>query len=220
MELASPAAANNLDNHNYVLWVMLNPSKGGVQRLDDTIRKVIDYTFGQGANVGAFRALPQIRNIQGLKIVNLYSQPLPNPNELDPNDRKGEGYDLQNNPVQNKIQQCQDDNNCQAIVAAWGGIPNQVFVDENEWLHDETGTLPFILNDTQRRTLRRRNENLIIARMNTIANFINRISNKGGYVGSLTGRDGDDRRYPRHPKTNDPNAQFTFRHIRANNPMV
>ena len=84
------------------------------------------YTFGQKSPFyrdtdfttivdGAF---PQNWQLRGLKIVNLYAQ-RSSSFVVDPNDQE----DLQHNPIEDKITECQNDSRCKAIVAAWGTTP-------------------------------------------------------------------------------------------------
>ena len=117
--------------------------------MDPTVEKVAKYTFN---NYGA--TFPSQWNLRYFKIVNLFAQRSPRPRDVNPNDN----IDLARNPVIGAIRACQRDNNCKAIVAAWGSIRSTITINN------------------------RRNQ---IARViNTRVGNIR----KGGYIGQLTTR--------------------------------
>ena len=112
---------------------------------------------------------------------------------------------LQYNPIEDAITECQNDGRCKAIVAAWGSVPDIPF---GKYLADQ-----------------RQNMNIIIDRKNHIANKINTVASnqalKGGYIDTLTSQGSQNlpRFYPRHPRTQgsqEPNAQFAQQAIPAN----
>ena len=56
-------------------------------RLDATVRKVIEHTFSPRGSPDGGGWFPDWR-LQGFKIVNLYTQRTPRPEEVDPNDQR------------------------------------------------------------------------------------------------------------------------------------
>ena len=56
-------------------------------RLDATVNKVIDHTFSTRGSPDGGGWFPDWR-LQGFKIVNLYTQRTPRPEEVDPNDER------------------------------------------------------------------------------------------------------------------------------------
>ena len=138
--------------------------------MDGTIRRIIGYSFGKNSRFydrtglkttvlgdGAFPKRSPNWGIRGFKIVNLYAQRSPNPNQVNPNDN----WDLTNNPVTAKIRECQVDPECKAIVAAWGAIrPNDNAI------------------------IARKNQ--IANFINNIRTTSRTAANKRGYIGELT----------------------------------
>merc|ERR1712117_679848 len=167
---------------------MFNPSTGDGTNLDPTIRKIIGYTFGKNSphytgtgfrtSVTGDGAFPTAWAIRGLKIVNLYAQRSADPKQVPNNNNR---QNLDNNPIQEKIRECQEDPKCKAIVAAWGAIAGK----------------PGEINKVKKRK-------------NEIAKYINNLTKKTqnktpkrGYIGNET-RGG----YPKHPLFNNKKAKF------------
>jgi len=140
-ELAHPQASD-LNDHNYVLYVMLNPTNDTTQQLDPWLgysgmtfgsaklpERILQEFQEQGGKIdkSSFRGtFDPTWQLQGFKVVYLYAQRLHarahsvylfgglDISKINPND-SGE----QQNTVSDKIKQCQSDRRCKAIVPAW-----------------------------------------------------------------------------------------------------
>ena len=121
--------------------------------------------FPDISSIPAFDPTWQLR---GLKVVNIYAQLVSQVSwgrgGLDLSKMNPSDSVEQQNPVSDKILQCQNDRRCKAIVAAWGKVPTTIYRTYGN-------------SESERAASRK----LINQRMNGIVSEIN-ASGKGGVV--------------------------------------